>query len=164
MTEQIYYSHWGSESEEHKDYFYTIGTIASWIGYALIGPRHTPYTTDITTRSNISVLQTKEKFGSPRVYVSFAKDSELEDVKHYRHVYQTAIKLFPQYEKSIRTGMDHEEYLFESNGEIYKYIQDKMMWLQRGRTSGEVDNDFYLERLESIKEEQEFLKKVCDLT
>jgi len=164
MTEQIYYSHWGSESEEHKDYFYTIGTIASWIGYALIGPRHKPYTTDITTRSNISVLQTKEKFGSPRVYVSFSKDNELEDAKHYRHVYQTAIKLFPQYEKSIRTGMDHEEYLFESNGEIYKYIQDKMMWLQKGRVHGEVDNDFYLQKLESIKEEQEFLKKVCDLT
>ena len=164
MTEQIYYSHWGSESEEHKDYFYTIGTIASWIGFALIGPRHTPYTTDITTRSNISVLQTKEKFGSPRVYVSFSKDSELEDAKHYRRTYQSAIKLFPQYEKSIRTGMDHEEYLFESNDEIYKYIQDKLQWLRQGRMNGNIDNDFYLERLETIKEEQEFLKKVCDLT
>ena len=164
MTEQIYYSFWGSESEEHKDYFYTIGTIASWIGYALIGPRHTPYTTEITTRSNISVLQTKEKFGSPRVYVSFSKDSELEDAKHYRQVYQTAIKLFPQYEKSIRTGMDHEEYLFESNGQIHEYIQDKMMWLQKGRADGQVNNDFYLERLEKIREEQDFLKKVCDLT
>tara|TARA_A100001515_G_scaffold128314_1_gene114478 strand:- start:948 stop:1442 length:495 start_codon:yes stop_codon:yes gene_type:complete len=164
MTEQIYYSHWGSESEEHKDYFYTIGTIANWIGYALIGPSHTPYTTNITTRSNISVLQTKEKFGSPRVYVSFSEDSKLEDVKHYRHTYQTAIKLFPQYEKSIRTGMDHEEFLFESNGQIYEYIQDKMMWLQKGRVDGQVDNDFYLERLEKIREEQDFLKKVCDLT
>ena len=54
MTEQIYYNMWGSQSEEHKDYFYTIGTIASWIGYALIGPRHTPYTTDIMPLSNIS--------------------------------------------------------------------------------------------------------------
>ena len=164
MTEQIYYSHWGSQSEEHKDYFYTIGSIASWIGYALIGPRHTPYTTDITTLSNISVLQTKEKFGSPRVYVSFSEDNELEDVKHYRRTYKTAIKLFPQYEKAIREGMDHEEYLFETNGEIYKYIQDKMMWLQKGKAAGQVDNDFYLERLETIKQEQEFLKKVCDLT
>ena len=164
MTEQIYYSYWGSQKEEHKDYFYTIGTIASWIGYALIGPRHTPYTTDIKPLSNISVLQTKEKFGSPRVYVSFSDETLLEDAKHYRHTYQTAIKLFPQYEKAIREGMDYEKYLFESNGEIHKYIQDKMMWLQQGRASGEVDNDFYLERLESIKEEQSFLKKVCDLT
>ena len=67
-------------------------------------------------------------------------------------------------EKAIREGMDYEKYLFESNGEIHKYIQDKMMWLQQGRASGEVDNDFYLEKLESIKEEQSFLKKVCDLT
>jgi hypothetical protein len=164
MTEQIYYSFWGSQKEEHKDYFYTIGTIASWIGYALIGPRHTPYTTDITPLSNIAVLQTKEKFGSPRVYVSFSEETRLEDAKHYRRTYQAAIRLFPQYEKAIREGMDYEEYLFESNGEIHKHIQDKMMWLQQGRTSGEVDNDFYLERLESIKEEQSFLKKVCDLT
>jgi len=164
MTEQIYYSHWGSQSEEHKDYFYTIGTIASWIGYALIGPRHTPYTTDISTRSNISVLQTKEKFGSPRVYVSFSKDSELEDAEHYRRVYQTAIKLFPQYEKAIREGMDYEQYLFETNAEISKYIQDKMEWLLKGRVDGQVDNDFYLERLERIKEEQIFLKKVCNIT
>ena len=60
--------------------------------------------------------------------------------------------------------MDHEEYLFESNGEIYEYIQDKLEWLRQGRMNGDVDNDFYLERLEAIKEEQEFLKKVCDLT
>ena len=130
----------------------------------MIGPRHTPYTTDITPLSNIAVLQTKEKFGSPRVYVSFSEETRLEDAKHYRRTYQAAIRLFPQYEKAIREGMDYEEYLFESNGEIHKHIQDKMMWLQQGRASGEVDNDFYLERLESIKEEQQFIKKVCDLT
>ena len=60
--------------------------------------------------------------------------------------------------------MDHEEYLFESNGQIHEYIQDKIMWLQKGRADGQVDNDFYLERLEKIREEQDFLKKVCDLT
>jgi len=163
MTEQIYYSHWGSQNEEHKDYFYTIGTIASWIGYALIGPRYHHYENKIKPMSNITVLQTKEKFGSPRVYVMFSEDSHLEDAKHYRRTYQAAIKLFPEYEKAIRAGMDYEKYLFESNGEIHKHIQDKMMWLQQGRASGEVDNDFYLERLESIKEEQTFLKKVCDL-
>jgi len=164
MTEQIYYSHWGSESEEHKNYFYTIGTIASWIGYALIGPRHTPYTTDITTLSNIAVLQTKEKFGSPRVYVSFSEETHLEDAKHYRRTYQAAIRLFPKYEKAIREGMDYEKYLFESYSDVAKYIQDQMKWVSEGKMSGQVSNEFYLERLESIKEEQEFIKKVCDLT
>jgi len=164
MTEQIYYSHWGSESEEHKDYFCTIGSIASWIGYALIGPRHTPYTTDITTMSNIAVLQTKEKFGSPRVYVSFSEETHLEDAKHYRHIYQTAIKLFPQYEKAIREGMDYEKYLFTSFGDVAKYIQDQMKWVSEGRASGQVDNDFYLQKVEALREEQQFIKKVCDLT
>jgi len=161
MTEQIYYNMWGSESEEHKDYFYTIGTIASWIGYALIGPRHRPYTTDIVTRSNICVLQTKEKFGTPRVYVSFSSETELEDAIHYRHVYKTAINLFPQYEKAIRDGMDHSELLFDTEEEIASYIQRQMKWLQEGKMEGHFDNDFYLERLETIQEESLFLKKVC---
>jgi len=161
MTEQIYYNMWGSESEEHKDYFYTIGTIANWIGYALIGPMHRPYTTDIVTRSNISVLQTKEKFGTPRVYVSFSAETHLEDVIHYRHVYQTAINLFPQYEKAIREGMDHSEYLFETEEEIASYIQRQMKWIQQGKMEGQIDNDFYLERLETMQAESLFLKKVC---
>lgn len=161
MTEQIYYNMWGSESEEHKDYFYTIGTIANWIGYALIGPMHRPYTTDIITRSNISVLQTKEKFGTPRVYVSFSGETHLEDAIHYRHVYQTAINLFPQYEKAIREGMDHSEYLFETEEEITSYIQRQMKWVQQGKMEGQIDNDFYLERLESMQAESLFLKKVC---
>jgi hypothetical protein len=161
MTEQIYYNMWGSESEEHKDYFYTIGTIANWIGYALIGPRHRPYTTDIITRSNISVLQTKEKFGTPRVYVSFSAETELEDAIHYRHVYKTAINLFPQYEKAIRDGMDHSELLFDTEEEIASHIQRRMKWLQEGKMEGHFDNDFYLERLETIQEESLFLKKVC---
>jgi len=161
MTEQIYYNMWGSESEEHKDYFYTIGTIANWIGYALIGPMHRPYTTDIVTRSNISVLQTKEKFGTPRVYVSFSGETHLEDAIHYRHVYQTAINLFPQYEKAIREGMDHSEYLFETEEEITSYIQRQMKWVQQGKMEGQIDNDFYLERLESMQAESLFLKKVC---
>src|SRR5210317_365472 len=161
MTEQIYYNMWGSESEEHRDYFYTIGTIANWIGYALIGPMHRPYTTDIVTRSNISVLQTKEKFGTPRVYVSFSGETHLEDAIHYRHVYQTAINLFPQYEKAIREGMDHSEYLFETEEEITSYIQRQMKWVQQGKMEGQIDNDFYLERLESMQAESLFLKKVC---
>ena len=164
MTEQIYYSHWGTESEEHKDYFQTIGTIANWIGYALIGPMHRPYSVDIIPMSNISVLQTKEKFGSPRVYVSFSEETELEDAKHYRHVHQTAIKLFPQYEKAIREGMDHSEYLFETEKEIATYIAEQMKWLQLGKIEGHIDNDFYLERLATIQAESIFLKKVCDFT
>ena len=164
MTEQIYYSHWGTESEEHKDYFQTIGTIANWIGYALIGPMHRPYSVDIIPISNISVLQTKEKFGSPRVYVSFSEETELEDAKHYRHVHQTAIKLFPQYEKAIREGMDYCEYLFETENEIASHIAEQMKWLQLGKIEGHVDNDFYLQRLETIRQESIFLKKVCDFT
>ena len=164
MTEQIYYNMWGSESEEHKDYFYKIGTIASWIGYALIGPRHIPYSTEIQPLSNICVLQTKEKFGSPRVYVSFSAETELEDAKHYRQVYKTSFELFPQYEKSIREGMDYPEYLFEIESELDKYIVSRTKWLREGRANGNIDNAFFLDRMDQIEKRKEFIKKVCNFT
>jgi hypothetical protein len=164
MTEQIYYSMWGTESDEHKDYFYTIGTIANWIGYALIGPRHSPYTTEIMPLSNIAILQTKEKFGSPRVYVSFSKETHLQDAKHYRQVYKTAINLFPQYEKAIRDGMDYTTYMFDTEEELTKYTNTQIEWSERVRDGGEVDDDWFEERMQMIRETDSFLKKVCLFT
>ena len=164
MTEQIYYNMWGSETDEHRDYFYTIGTIANWIGYALIGPRHTPYTTEITPLSNIAVLQTKEKFGSPRVYVSFSKDTHLQDARHYRQVYKTAIKLFPQYEKAIRDGMDYTTYMFDTEEELTKYTSTQLEWAERVRDAGEVEDDWFAERVQMIRETESFIKKVCLFT
>jgi len=164
MTEQIYYNMWGSESDEHKDYFYTIGTIANWIGYALIGPRHRPYTTEIMPLSNIAVLQTKEKFGSPRVYVSFSEETHLQDARHYRHVYKTAIKLFPQYEKAIRDGMDYTTYMFDTEEELTKYAITQIEWAERVRDAGEVDDGWFDERMQMIRETESFLKKVCLFT
>ena len=164
MTEQIYYNMWGTESDEHKDYFYTIGTIANWIGYALIGPRHRPYTTEIMPVSNIAVLQTKEKFGSPRVYVSFTEDTHLQDARHYRHVYKTAIKLFPQYEKAIRDGMDYTTYMFDTEEELTKYTITQIEWAERVRDAGEVGGDWLEERMQMIRETESFLKKVCLFT
>tara|TARA_R110000772_G_scaffold77050_2_gene165992 strand:+ start:9890 stop:10384 length:495 start_codon:yes stop_codon:yes gene_type:complete len=164
MTEQIYYNMWGTESDEHKDYFYTIGTIANWIGYALIGPRHKPYTTEIMPLSNIAVLQTKEKFGSPRVYVSFSEETHLQDARHYRHVYKTAIKLFPQYEKAIRDGMDYTTYMFDTEEELTKYTITQIEWAERVRDAGEVGGDWFEERMQMIRETESFLKKVCLFT
>ena len=164
MTEQIYYNMWGTESDEHKDYFYTIGTIANWIGYALIGPRHKPYTTEIVPLSNIAILQTKEKFGSPRVYVSFNKETHLQDARHYRQVYKTAIKLFPQYEKAIIEGMDYTTYMFETEEELTKYTITQVEWSERVRDGGEVDDDWFEERTQMIRETESFLKKVCLFT
>lgn len=164
MTEQIYYNMWGTESDEHKDYFYTIGTIANWIGYALIGPRHRPYTTEIMPLSNIAVLQTKEKFGSPRVYVSFSEETHLQDARHYKHVYKAAFKLFPQYEKAIREGMDYTTYMFETEEELTKYTITQVEWAERVRDGGEVDDDWFEERMQMIRETESFLKKVCLFT
>jgi len=161
MTEQIYYNCWGTQNKEHKDYFYTIGTIADWIGYALIGPRHRSYSTDIIPLSNICVLQTKEKFGTPRVYVAFSEETEMEDIQHYRHVYKTAIKLFPQYEKAIVDGMDYPEYLFNTEEEIEAFIDDKKDWLHQSKAKGYFEIQYYAEKLEKLDEEKLFLKKVC---
>lgn len=164
MTEQIYYSFWGTETEEHKDYFKTINTIADWIGHAMTAVRVNAFTGEHIKRSNIAVLQTKEKFGSPRVYVKLSAETTLEDAKHYRNIYQEAIQLWPQYEKSIREGMDYPEYLFDTEEEVAHHIAEQMKWLQQGRMMGNIDNDFYLGRLEQIQEQSIFLKKVCDLT
>ena len=164
MTEQIYYSFWGTEEEEHKNYFKDMHNIAEWIGYALIGPRTNAFSGEMTTLSNITVLQTKEKFGSPRVYVQFSDETEIEDSRHYRSVYQSAIELFPHYEKAIREGMDHPEYLFETEAELTTHTQDQMKWITEGKMMGQIDNDYYLLRLETIQAESIFLKKVCDLT
>ena len=164
MVDQIYYSMWGSQSEEHKDYFYTIGTIANWIGYALIGPRHKPYTTEIVPLTSISVLQTKEKFGSPRVYVHFSEETHLQDARHYRHTYKAAIKLFPQYEKSIRDGMDYSTYMFESEDELKEYIGTQIEWAERVRDAGDVTDDWFDIKMESIRETESFIKKVCLFT
>ena len=164
MVDQIYYNMWGSQSEEHKDYFRTIGTIANWIGYALIGPRHRPYTTEIMPLSNIAVLQTKEKFGSPRVYVSFSEETHLQDARHYRQVYKTAIKLFPQYEKSIRDGMDYSTYLIDTEEQLDEYIATQTEWAKRVRDGGETNEDWFIVKMDSIRENESFLKKVCLFT
>ena len=164
MVDQIYYNMWGSQSDEHKDYFQTIGTIANWIGYALIGPRHRPYTTEIMTLSGICVLQTKEKFGSPRVYVSFGKETHLQDARHYRHVYKTAIKLFPQYEKAIRDGMDYSTYLFDTEEQLADYMTTQIEWAERVRDAGDVKDDWFEKKMESIRENESFIKKVCLFT
>jgi hypothetical protein len=164
MVDQIYYSSWGSQSEEHKDYFQTIGTIANWIGYALIGPKHTPYTTEITPLSNTAVLQTKEKFGSPRVYVSFSKETHLQDARHYRHVYKTAIKLFPQYEKAIRDGMDYSTYLFDTQDQLSEYIATQIEWAERVKNAGDVKEEWFEAKMQSIRENESFIKKVCLFT
>jgi len=164
MVDQIYYNMWGSQSEEHKDYFQTIGTIANWIGYALIGPRYRPYTTEITPLSSITVLQTKEKFGSPRVYVSFSKEAHLQDARHYRHVYKTAIKLFPQYEKAIRDGMDYSTYLFDTEQQLTEYIATQIEWAERVKEAGDVKEEWFEKKMESIKENESFIKKVCLFT
>lgn len=164
MTEQIYYSKWGTEKEEHKNYFDDIEKIAEWIGYAMIGARTNAITGEMSTLSNIKVIQTKEKFGSPRVYVHFSEDTHVEDAKHYRFVYETAIKLWPHYERAIREGMDYPEFLFETNAEVTSHIQNQMKWLLQGRVMGQIDNDFYVAKLESIQAESIFLKKVCNFT
>jgi len=164
MTDQIYYSFWGTEKEEHKNYFTDIGIIADWIGYALVGARTNAFTGEIITISNIRVMQTKEKFGSPRVYVQFSKDNLLEDAQHYRYIYQTAIRLWPHYEKSIRDGMDYPEYLFSNDEEVEEYIEDRSKWLKEGRTSGNIDNSFYTQRMQALEAQKEFIKKVCIFT
>jgi hypothetical protein len=164
MTEQIYYNYWGTQSEEHKDYFFIIGDIARWIGYALIGPVQRPYHSEICYRSNIVVNQTKEKFGTPRVYVTFSEDYHLADAQHYREVYKTALKLFPQYKQAILEGMDYEEYMIETPEELAERTRKKIENLNKRTEDYEMSEEAYALSLDTIKTEEEFIKKVCNFT
>lgn len=90
-------ANWGAEKDFDgvpipHDFFNKIERIALMIGRLL-------------KRKGIDVAQTKEKFGSCRVYVNLEKHQE-ED---YRHIYLKVIFRLPDYAKYIVSGMDYPE-------------------------------------------------------
>lgn len=126
-TEQIFFKSW-YDPKAPKEYFSTIDRIAYVIGLML------------AENSTITIEQTKEKFGEPRIYVSIASlekvnerwqklgnagdvDDEfidaarISDIKHYNHCYRVAYELFPQYRKAISAGADFTEWTFSSTYE-----------------------------------------------
>ena len=68
----------------------------------------------------ITIHQTKEKFGSIRVYVGVPNNHEAR--RHYREVYLTAMAACPDLAENLRGSADHSEWLFRSEKELDEYI------------------------------------------
>ena len=76
---QIYYSNWSDQLEDqHVDYWWSIASIAEWIGNALESSRRRS-SVPTSWLSTIGVSQTKEKFGEVRVYCHLALPSAVEE-------------------------------------------------------------------------------------
>lgn len=98
---QIRYGRYGDEPPEHAWYWGAVDGIAWLIGRAL-------------EVEGIVVTQTKEKYGSARVYVGSTDDEDypLSTVKHrraYRLVYMMALAAHPQLRHAILDGADYPE-------------------------------------------------------
>ena len=76
---QVFYGDWSDDLEPgHENYWWDIGTIAEWIGYALIGGSH-GCRVDLYRPNTIHVSQTKEKFGGVRAYCHLASYEQVQE-------------------------------------------------------------------------------------
>ena len=68
----------------------------------------------------IKIHQTKEKFGSIRVYVGVPNNHEAR--RHYREVYLTAAASCPELRDNLIGGADYREWLYETEEELDEAI------------------------------------------
>jgi hypothetical protein len=68
----------------------------------------------------IGIQQTKEKFGSIRVYVRMPNNHEAR--RHYREVYLTAMAACPELADNLRGSADYSEWLFQTEADLDAYI------------------------------------------
>jgi hypothetical protein len=94
-------------SEETKKRQPSPGSMAWLVGEAL-------------RAGGIKVHQTKEKFGSIRVYVSVPNNHEARLA--YREVYLNAMWACPELADNLRTSADHTEWLYETEAQLDNVI------------------------------------------
>jgi len=68
----------------------------------------------------IKVVQTKEKFGSIRVYVNMPNNHAAR--MHYREVYMAAMASSPELSDNLRSSADYSEWLFDNEAQLDGYI------------------------------------------
>jgi hypothetical protein len=68
----------------------------------------------------ITIHQTKEKFGSIRVYVGVPNNHQAR--VHYREVYLNAMWACPELAENLRGSADKPEWLFETEKDLDAYI------------------------------------------
>jgi hypothetical protein len=87
----------------------------------------------------------------------FTKECYFKDLKYYRSVYFDAFKLWPQYEKAIRSGADLFEYLFETNKDLDEYynnlINEQILYFKKGPQWTEEGEENIINNLTRRKEE-----------
>lgn len=106
--DQIFYQMYGTQSEEHKDYFKIVRSISEWIAARIKSE------TAKDSDPAIKVRHSKEKWGTVRVYCHIDKERYVEALRVYRHVYLEAKQLWPRYWHAICSGASYSEYLFET--------------------------------------------------
>ena len=70
--------------------------------------------------NGIKVRQTKEKFGSIRIYVDVPNTHAAR--LSYREVYLSAMRACPELASNLRGSADYTEWLFETEAELDAYI------------------------------------------
>ncbi len=87
----------------------------------------------------------------------FTKECYFKDLKYYRKVYFDAFKLWPQYEKAIRSGADLSEYLFETEEELDQHyetlISKHLSWFKKDSQWSEDGEKNIINNLTRRKEE-----------
>jgi len=73
---QVIYNMWGSETKEHASYFDDISRIAEWIAWGLEA-QQTGFSLAAYQYSTIAVHQSKEKYGTVRVYCTLADSGKV---------------------------------------------------------------------------------------
>lgn len=68
----------------------------------------------------ITINQTKEKFGTIRVYVQVPNNHEAR--RHYREVYLTAAAACPELRNSLMGGADYREWLYQTEADLDEAI------------------------------------------
>jgi hypothetical protein len=64
----------------------------------------------------IKVIQTKEKFGSIRVYVTIPNNHEART--HYREIYLSAMEACPELADNLRGSADRSEWLYATEADL----------------------------------------------
>ena len=60
--------------------------------------------------------------------------------------------------------MDYTTYMFDTEEQLTEYISTQIEWAERVRDNGDTNEDWFAIKMESIKENESFIKKVCLFT
>ena len=108
-----------------ENFFQIIDGIATLIGMALESSPEFWYYNKYLRKRVSRVTQTKEKYGTARVYVSMPDTKEAQD--HYWYVYKLIKNSFPKYWKYVLDGADYSEIILRPECKCSEF-SELMYW------------------------------------